>query len=60
MLNLIGTLLCVRPAEFETLVGMNDPDTCGIGAAESGVVINLDGQLDGLEVGSASAPSCQH
>ena len=51
--HLFKTLLRVRQAEFEAQAGVNNPDAWDTGAAEPGVPIDLDRQLDGPEFGSA-------
>ena len=53
--NLFKTLLRVRQAEFEAQEEVNNPDAWDTSAAEPGVAIDLDRQLDGTEFGSAYA-----
>ena len=48
-------MLRVRQAEFEAQAGVNNPDAWNTGAAEPGVPIDLERELDGEELGSAYA-----
>ena len=53
--DLFKTLLSVRQAEFEAQEGVNNPDAWDTSVVESGVAVDLDRQLDGIEFGSAYA-----